>query len=131
MKSLTTIFKILCAVSFLFLMMPNEKFNVPMWMELYMFILGLSGLVGMILSLIMLTAFVYLLFTAFEYHKLNDRLHLSAIVVFYFPFCTTIKNLFIYPTFISWLTYIVFFIISGITLALIIKRLKLNNYIDA
>jgi hypothetical protein len=104
-KRTATILKIIMTVSFLFVMIPNEKFVAPVFIWIYAFLIGSSGLSGMANSALVSTGTIYLLFFSRKCNQLSDIFSLLAIFILYIPICFTFKNIFIYRVFISWFTY--------------------------
>lgn len=127
-KRTVTILKIIMTVSFLFVMIPNEKFVAPVFIWIYAFLIGLSGFSGMANSALVLTGTIYLLFFSRKRNQLSDIFSLLAIFILYIPICFTFKNIFIYRVFISWFTYWFFIAVSITTAFLLIKRLITNKY---
>ena len=128
MKRAIPIFKILTFLSFIILMVPNEKFILPMVVWLVLALVGFSGVLWMILSAIVMVAAGFVYISAFMSSKLIDRLSVVAILILYFPFGISIMNVFTYPYFVSRLSYLIFTILSLITLVLIVRKLMLNNF---
>lgn len=127
MNRAITIFKILTVVSFSLIMIPNEKFIIAMYIGLIALLIGYGGFFSMLMSAIILTAVVYVFILAFTYTKSNFRLSAIAILIFYIPMGLTFRGLFAHPYFISWVSYVIFIVISLITIVLLIRRLMMIN----
>ena len=128
MKRTITILKFMSAALLLFVMIPNEKFIAPVFLWLYIFFIGSGGILGMVISAWILISTIYLLFSSQKGSVLNDILSILAILILYIPICIAFKNIIIYINFVSWLTYLLFIIISVVTVYLLIKRLLINKY---
>ena len=85
----------------------------------------------MIMSVTVLAAVIFIFVNAFIFSKLNYQLSAISILILYVPVGITTKSVITNLNFMSALSYLIFILISLITLGLIIRRLvqlkKLHN----
>ena len=128
MNRIINIFKIALAVSFLFVMVPNEFFVAPVFMWLIeICFFAAATFLEMLFSWIVLIAIIFLIKTTFKAHKWDDWLCLIAILIINYPVAITLNSIIAHPYFISQFTYLLFIMIECATLLLIITKLVLNN----
>ncbi|MEO8820412.1 MAG: hypothetical protein ABI267_05800 [Ginsengibacter sp.] len=127
MKYIIPIFRILTFLSFIFLMVPNEKFTIAMIIALIALLMGFGGLFWVFGSAIVLAASVFIFVNAFEVSRINYKLSVVAILILYFPVGFTIRDVLANPYFMSWFSYLLFAMVSSITLVIISRKLILAN----
>lgn len=123
LNRLIFIFKIVSALSVLIVMMPNEKFIIPVWLWLFLCVSGIAGSNGMLLGGLVVAAVVYVLIFAHKNNALNDWLCVGAILIFYIPVGLAMPDIFKRHVFVSWLTAAIFVATSVAAFGLIITRL--------
>lgn len=130
MKRAVFITKILSAISFLFLIAPNEKFLLPMWMFLVLsFYPGVMQIQYMFASLLLIAALFYLLLSGLKKYTTQRSNILSgiSILILYVPVVMIFNSQFKHFHLLSFCTYVLFLIFSLITLGILSMRIKMNN----
>ena len=128
MKRLVTILKIILVISFFLVMVPNEFFVAPVFLWIVAILFDMGSLPEMLFSLAILITATYLIITSGRVNKLNDWLCLIAISIFNFPIALTIRDVFAHPYFISRFSYLIFIVLSFITILITVRKLILDNY---
>lgn len=123
MKKIISIFKILTFVSFIIILIPNDKGNIAMIGALLALMIGYGGINGLIMSLVVLPAAIFIFINAFVSSRLNYQLSIVSILILYLPVGISIRRVIKNFNFISASSYLIFILISLITLGLIIRRL--------
>lgn len=128
MKKVISILKILLVISFFFVMIPGEILVAPTFWWIVVVLSDTRNFPEMSFSLVVLISATYLIITSARVNKLNDWLCLVAILILSFPIAFTIKDLFAHPYFISWFSYLIFIVLSFITILITVRNLILNDY---
>ncbi|MFS8083898.1 MAG: hypothetical protein ACMG51_10630 [Ginsengibacter sp.] len=127
-KSIVNIFKILSVSSFLLVMIPNQFIAAPIFLWMIALILGTGAILQIVLAVIVLTLAFFVIYKARTMNRKNDWISLTAILLFDCVIANTIKDVFAQPYFIFWFSYLVYFLISTVTLVILIRNLVVNNY---
>lgn len=127
MKRVVFIMKILSAISFLFIVVPNDKVLIQMWMWL---LLGFNlwFIPKLPASLLLIAAVFYLLLSAFKKYttKRSHILSVISILILYLPVIITFSSVFKYPYLISFFTYGLFLMFSIITLGILLYKIRIE-----
>ncbi len=121
------ILKILTPITFLFVTIPED--GIPMWFGI------LAGLdskgLPKILYIIIACAVIFIFISSTGFSRMNQWLTITAVGILYFPILFTIvfavKYSFKYKQFFPLLTYDVFIVISLLTIALMIQKMKMDK----
>lgn len=127
-KSIVNIFKILSVSSFLLVMIPNQFIAAPIFLWMIALLLGTGAILQIVLAVIVLTLAFFVIYKARTMNRKNDWISLTAILLFDCVIANTIKDVFAQPYFIFWFSYLVYFLISTVTLVILIRNLVANNY---
>jgi hypothetical protein len=122
------LFKILTSISFLLIMVSNEKFSLIMGLSLLL-ILFMTGIGGFIYAAISLAATLYLFISGVSKFnsKKDDIVSLLSIVTMYIPISVTIQPSLKHPTIWVYITLAIFGMISILTFIFILNKVTNKN----
>lgn len=124
------IFKILTAIFFLTVILPNRKLSVPVGFDLLVVILGVdSSNNDVLLTILPLIGLIYFIISGFSnYNSKTDSILTIISVLFFYGFLLYFTKAFIkYYETVSLTTLFLFIVVSIICLYATIRRLKINN----
>ena len=124
MRNAISIFKILSVVSFLALIVPNEKFSVPMVLWLFVTFTAFAGLSTALFSILISFALFYIYVTSFNpiADKYDIWFSLMSILILVIAASISMVNVFNYSVFSAYLTHFICLFFLVITLILIYKK---------
>jgi hypothetical protein len=125
MRKALCIFKILSVISFLALIIPNEKFSLPMIIWLYATLTGFAGLTVAFFSITISTALFYFFITGLNPidKKYDTWVSLICILILGTAASVSLVNVFKYYIFSAYLTHFICLFILIITLVMVTKKI--------
>lgn len=127
-KKIIKNFKVLSVLSFFLVMIPNEFIAAPIFLWMVALLLGMGSLMQIVLAAIVLTIAFFVIYTTPRMNKKNDWISIAAIILFDYVVAYTVKGVFTHPYFIFWFSYLVYFLISTVTLIILIRNLVVNSH---
>jgi hypothetical protein len=125
MRKAICVFKKLSVISFLALIIPNEKFSVPMVVWLFAALTGFAGFAITFFSIIISMALFYFFITGFNFidKRYDTWISLICILILGLAASMSMVNVFKYHIFLAYLTHFICLLILLITLILITKKM--------
>lgn len=125
MRKAISIFKILSVISFLSLIIPNEKFSVLMAVWLFAVLTGFGGIIVTLFSIIVSFALFYFFITGFNIidKKYDTCISLICILILGIAASMSLVNVCKYHIFLAYLTHFICLFILVIALVFITKKI--------
>ena len=129
MKSIPTI-KILTSISFLLVLMPNEKSELIICLGLIFWFIGLAGPWAILIGISVSIALLYLLVSAFKKSNTkNDcKYSILSLLALYVPIAMLFERIIMVGSLLAYISYITFLVISFSTFISLINRWANSHY---
>lgn len=125
MRKAICVFKMLSVISFLALIIPNEKFSVPMIVWLFATLTGFAGFAITLFSIIISMALFYFFITGFNPidTRYDTWISLICILILGIVASASTVNVFKYTIFLAYLTHFICLFILVTTLVIITEKI--------